>query len=243
MLVVDKQSRELGRRILGHLVAFGLDTGAVLVAVGLAVVAVTVGNPLAPMRPPSVASVVRGLLPIVIMTAAAYTLSYLRPRVWLVVALSLTAVLLLDTSLTADKSKPLAVAVAVTLFIALIPTLAAYRASAVRRGRRDPTLADIHVKLNVIEAELRRIGYWQVAAPPDHTGGSSGTFEQWLQFVFLPNARQAVSRGQLPKDSNVGLMALRQYDYHTHVPEAQPLVGLLHELDALVRSASTKKTP
>jgi uncharacterized protein YqcC (DUF446 family) len=236
--VAGRPSRELGSRISRAVTGFGLDAGAVLLSVALAVVAVTIGNPLAPMASPTLGSFVRGVLPIVIMTAGAYGLSHLRPRVWLPIALSLVAVLVLDTLSTADKNKPLAAGVALTLLIGSIPTLAAYRASRARGVRSDPRLTSLDAKLNAIEAELRRIGYWQDAAPPQHAGGGSGTFEQWLQFVFLPNARRAVASGEVPDDSNVGLMALRQYDYHSHVPEAQPLLGLLQEFDALVRSGS-----
>jgi hypothetical protein len=48
----------------------------------------------------------------------------------------------------------------------------------------------------------------------------------------------------LPKDSQVGIMAMRQYDYHSSVPEAHRLVSLLHEFDELVKHASRRnETP
>ena len=61
------------------------------------------------------------------------------------------------------------------------------------------------------------------------------SFELWLQCIFLPNARSAIDTNSLPDDSQVGLMAMRQYDYHSSMPEAQPLVNLLHEFDGLVK--------
>lgn len=93
-------------------------------------------------------------------------------------------------------------------------------------------------KLDEIEAEMKRIGYWSDAP---RVGGATSSFteapsfELWLQTVFLRNARDAVRARQLPADSQVGLMAIRQYDYHSQVPEAQRLTDLLSEFDALVR--------
>ena len=99
------------------------------------------------------------------------------------------------------------------------------------------------VMLDEVEAEMRAIGYWS-DAPPDLLAEveagrlrsylDAPTFELWLQCVFLPSARQAVLERALPAGSQVGLMAMRQYDYHSHVPEAQRLVALLFEFDALV---------
>jgi uncharacterized protein YqcC (DUF446 family) len=98
-------------------------------------------------------------------------------------------------------------------------------------------------KLEEIEGELRSLGWWR-AKPIDPFAHLSpeeprsyldaSTFEDWLQFVFLPNARGAAQGGTLPTSSNVGLMAQRQYDYHEHVVEAQALIRLLSEFDEMV---------
>jgi uncharacterized protein YqcC (DUF446 family) len=98
-------------------------------------------------------------------------------------------------------------------------------------------------QLDAVEAELRRLGYW-IADPPDlraryesgelQTYLDAPTFELWLQQVFLPNARESVEDADLPEESQVGLMARRHYDYHSHVPEAQRLLELLDEFDDLV---------
>jgi uncharacterized protein YqcC (DUF446 family) len=60
------------------------------------------------------------------------------------------------------------------------------------------------------------------------------SFELWLQCIFLPRAREAVKTNTFPKNSQVGLMVRRQYDYHSYVEEALPLVALLHEFDRMV---------
>ena len=100
-------------------------------------------------------------------------------------------------------------------------------------------------KLDEIEAEMKRIGYWrdqpsdlsaQAARGEVRSYLDAPSFESWLQTLFLPNARQAVQTNTLPADSQVGLMAMRQYDYHSSVPEAHGLMRLLSEFDGLVRS-------
>jgi len=96
-------------------------------------------------------------------------------------------------------------------------------------------------QLDAIEGEMKRIGYWSTdppAMPSDLQHYlEAPSFEPWLQCVFLPRARAAASGHNLPQESQVGLMALRQYDYHSHAPEAQPLLQLLCAFDALVEAS------
>lgn len=95
--------------------------------------------------------------------------------------------------------------------------------------------------LDAVEAELRRIGYWQIDPPDLMARFASGelksyldapSFELWLQTVFLPNARKMINADQLPPFSSVGVMAMRQYDYHSFIEEAQALLRLLIQFDA-----------
>jgi uncharacterized protein YqcC (DUF446 family) len=97
---------------------------------------------------------------------------------------------------------------------------------------------------------MRRIGYWSDDPPDLQAAVERGeiqsyldapTFQLWLQALFLPNALEAVTNDELPTESEVGMMAQRQYDYHSSVPEAQPLVQLLHEFDRLVVKCARKK--
>lgn len=99
-------------------------------------------------------------------------------------------------------------------------------------------------RLDAIEAEMRRLGMWRAPGTRPTADGPLGPagFEAWLQDVFLPKARRAVAADALPDRSQVGLMALRQYDYHTHVPEAAALVALLHDVDDLVSAARETKS-
>ena len=103
-------------------------------------------------------------------------------------------------------------------------------------------------KLDGIERELRRIGFWDPALDTDTVRQNAASiveqkgespaihmpFETWLQAVFIPSARRAAIQGNLPGSSQVGLMAMRAYDYHSSVPEATLLLRLLNEFDALV---------
>jgi uncharacterized protein YqcC (DUF446 family)/16S rRNA G527 N7-methylase RsmG len=97
--------------------------------------------------------------------------------------------------------------------------------------------------LERIEAEMKRLGFWSENPPPLLEMADRGelrtyldapSFEQWLQCVFLARARAAVRNDTLPSSSSVAEMARRQYDYQSHVPQAQPLLKLLRAFDLLV---------
>ena len=102
-------------------------------------------------------------------------------------------------------------------------------------------------KLDEIEREMREISFWDESLDLDDISSKaeriireekkspvgSMPFEQWLQAIFIPNARSAAESSNLPASSQVSIMAIREYDYHSHTPEAQRLLGLLREFDAL----------
>lgn len=108
---------------------------------------------------------------------------------------------------------------------------------------RQRLLAEIGHQLELIEVEMKRIGYWSDEPPDLRAKFAAGemtsyldapSFELWLQQVFIPNAREGVTDDQLPRSSQVGVAASRQYDYHSHIPEAQQLLALLNEFDDMV---------
>jgi uncharacterized protein YqcC (DUF446 family) len=93
---------------------------------------------------------------------------------------------------------------------------------------RQAMLDAILVQLDLVEAELRRLGWWldQPDPPPERdpsTLYAGLSFPQWLQYEFLPRARLTVGDNSPPTSSMVGVMAMRQYDYHSIVEEALPL--------------------
>ncbi|MFI4940899.1 MAG: YqcC family protein [Burkholderiales bacterium] len=94
-------------------------------------------------------------------------------------------------------------------------------------------------KVRAIELEMRRIGYWSDAPsqPVDSTklyGGVS--FEQWLQFAFLPSISAAARSDDFSEvpSYRVGLAAFRQYDYHSTIEDAFPLMHLCQDLENLL---------
>jgi len=92
--------------------------------------------------------------------------------------------------------------------------------------------------INVIEAELKSLGWWSAEPlPPEaydfHKAFAMDTmvFSQWLQFVFVPRVRQiVVERDEFPARSMVAAQAVREFD---GFPEASRLLSLLSEFDAL----------
>jgi uncharacterized protein YqcC (DUF446 family) len=88
-----------------------------------------------------------------------------------------------------------------------------------------------------IEAEIRRIGFWQdEPLRPEQMEFTQAfamdtmTYAQWLQFIFLPRVREAAAANQFPSSSSVGTQAVREFDGS---PEAGDLITLLAEFDAL----------
>ena len=105
-------------------------------------------------------------------------------------------------------------------------------------------------KLDEIESEMKAIGYW-AQNPPDliekikngeiKSYMDAPSFELWLQTVFLIQARQRVLHNNLPTDSHVGQMAMREYNFHSYIEEAQTLLKLLNEFDELIRKNSSNQ--
>jgi len=91
-------------------------------------------------------------------------------------------------------------------------------------------------KLDEIEAEMKRIKFWS-DNPPSFTVNNyldAPTFELWLQCIFIPNARCAAGKSKYPERSQVGLMAMKEYNYHSFIEQAQPLLSLLSQFDKII---------
>jgi uncharacterized protein YqcC (DUF446 family) len=114
-----------------------------------------------------------------------------------------------------------------------------------RKKRPDPlppTPPDYDVvarKLDAIEAEMKRINLWSATPPTPEQfqyhrafAGDTMAFDQWLQFVFVPNVRAIIaSRGPFPPSSSVGAYAVREWD--TMPYDVSQLETLLIEFDRL----------
>jgi uncharacterized protein YqcC (DUF446 family) len=62
-------------------------------------------------------------------------------------------------------------------------------------------------------------------------GAGSLTFEEWLQFTFLPNLRKAAATNTLPSNSQVAVAAIRNLD---GLQGTDLLIDLLSRVDLLV---------
>ena len=97
----------------------------------------------------------------------------------------------------------------------------------------------IEVIVAQIEAEMRRIGYWQetpltVEQYDFHAPFAMDRmdFTQWLQFILIPRVKTIVEKREaFPKTSSVAVQAIREYD---GVLETDSLISLLNELDQIV---------
>jgi antitoxin component YwqK of YwqJK toxin-antitoxin module/uncharacterized protein YqcC (DUF446 family) len=98
---------------------------------------------------------------------------------------------------------------------------------------------EVFLKINEIEAELKRLNRWQSEPLPDSAYEDMGPFgmnsispEQWIQFVLIPRVEEIIaSRGEFPKESQVGVWALQNL---AHDNEADRLCALLGEFDELI---------
>ena len=59
-------------------------------------------------------------------------------------------------------------------------------------------------------------------------------FPYWQDYRYLA-AREDLEKDELPQDRMVGTMAMRQYDYHSFVEAAQPLLQRLYQFDEMVK--------
>ena len=99
----------------------------------------------------------------------------------------------------------------------------------------------VEVRIREIEAEMRRIGMWQEEPLTGDQlevkaafGADRMTFEQWLQFVFIPRVREIVEAGgTFPSGSEVAAQAYREWKMWGDRNEVDGLLALLREFDAL----------
>jgi len=106
------------------------------------------------------------------------------------------------------------------------------------------TLSDfqqaVSVQLDEIEREMRDSDFWQDRPlEPEQLQFTQAfamdtmAFQQWLQFIFIPRAREAVVSNHFPSSSQVGAQAVREFDT---APDASRLASLLAQFDALFRN-------
>lgn len=97
------------------------------------------------------------------------------------------------------------------------------------------------LRADAIERELKRIGLWSAEALPPAAYQYRGafamdtmSFEQWLQFVLLPEIRRAADAQQpLPKETMVGTRGIIEFDGLDH---SDALISQLCQLEAWLNS-------
>jgi uncharacterized protein YqcC (DUF446 family) len=103
-----------------------------------------------------------------------------------------------------------------------------------------PSHEAVEQQLDIVEAEMKRIGWWRKEPLPPEMYQFTQAFAMdtmpyvyWLQFIFIPRVRSIIAeRGQFPDGSSVGGQAIREFD---GLDEADELVSSLCEFDALFR--------
>jgi len=99
---------------------------------------------------------------------------------------------------------------------------------------------DVERALDAIISELKAVGLWSDRPLPEEAhefreafAADTMSFDQWLQFVFVPRVKELVSQGgPFPASSAVSVRAVREFD-------GQGLTELearLREFDALFAS-------
>jgi uncharacterized protein YqcC (DUF446 family) len=102
-----------------------------------------------------------------------------------------------------------------------------------------PDPAAVRAAIDAIEAELRRLGWWQeTALTPEQMAFSSPFgmdtmgFSQWLQFVLVPSVRARLAAGgPWPKSSGLAAHATREWDGAPM--DVDPLIARLSDLDRM----------
>ncbi len=108
----------------------------------------------------------------------------------------------------------------------------------------DARVNELAEHLLLIECELRVLGWWQEQAPSAEALASQEpfcvdtlTFEQWLQWIFLPRMKQLLEAdAALPSVSGIQPMAEMVYREQSGV--ARRLLELLGEFDRLLTRTS-----
>ncbi|NER64408.1 YqcC family protein [Pseudomonas sp. MAFF212427] len=101
-------------------------------------------------------------------------------------------------------------------------------------------ILDIADHLLLIEHELRAQGWWSEQAPSPEALASvtpfavdSMSFDQWLQWIFLPKMTEILENGlSLPNAS--GILVMAETVYVDRPQESRELRRLLAEFDQLI---------
>lgn len=108
----------------------------------------------------------------------------------------------------------------------------------------DPRCVDLADQLLLIERELRALGLWADISPSAEALASQTpfcvdtlTFEQWLQWIFLPRMKLILENDlELPHAS--GIRAMAEEVYRERLVEVGGLLDALGAYDRLIGGAN-----
>jgi uncharacterized protein YqcC (DUF446 family) len=91
-----------------------------------------------------------------------------------------------------------------------------------------------------VEAQLRRLNLWQSSAPPPQALASTQpfavdtlTYDQWLQFIFIPRLSEVIEQQQvLP--ANCGISPMAEEYFRGLALDSNDLLVVLSQLDELL---------
>ncbi|HMV55423.1 YqcC family protein [Plasticicumulans sp.] len=103
-----------------------------------------------------------------------------------------------------------------------------------------PPIAEVRIALFELEAELRRLGFWQAEAPAPERLASSVPFchdtlefHEWLQWVFLPRLEAMLASAHLPPFA-CQIAPLAELSWEHDGREVAHAVALLARIDDLL---------
>ena len=105
-------------------------------------------------------------------------------------------------------------------------------------------IADVLFEL---ETEMRALDWWEDNKPPARALASQQpfcvdqlTFEQWLQWIFLPRMEEIIEAGQ-PLPGQSGIFVYAEECLRHHGSRSAHLLALLKRFDELVTLQATQK--
>lgn len=96
----------------------------------------------------------------------------------------------------------------------------------------------VQLKINEIEAEIKKLGLWQnkpLEPEKYHNMGPFGMHTmaaaEWLQYILIPNVNALIAnKGAFPADSKISSWAVKNFDY---LDGNSQLIQLLFDFDRL----------
>jgi uncharacterized protein YqcC (DUF446 family) len=109
------------------------------------------------------------------------------------------------------------------------------------------TYARLAQQLDALTAELQRLELWTTEAPRPEALASTApfcydtlAFEQWLQWVFIPQLRQMIAL-QAPLPGECAIAPMAELAFEKADWDSSILIVLLEAIDATFSSAGAKR--